>query len=106
MEGNKGGGRSSIYVNAEGNDRRTIPQRQTRWARRAVDLLYRARIRPNHVSVASAIIAIIGSITLVLSGAALGATRPVLLIVTALTRPLRLLFNTLDGLLAVERRLR
>ncbi len=90
-------------MNAHGSDRRTIPQRQTRWAKRAADLLFRARIRPNHISVASALIAIIGSITLVLSGPASGATRPALLIVTALCIPLRLLFNMLDGMLAVEK---
>ena len=90
-------------MNAHGSDRRTIPQRQTRWAKRAADFLFRARIRPNHISVASALIAIIGSITLVLSGPASGATRPALLIVTALCIPLRLLFNMLDGMLAVEK---
>lgn len=92
-----------MSVNTQGSDRREIPQRQTGWARRAAETLYRLKIRPNHISIASVLIALIGSLTLVLSATASDGARPVLLGAAAVTIPLRLLFNMLDGMLAVEK---
>lgn len=90
-------------MGAEGVDRREIPQRQTRWAQRAADALYRAKIRPNHISVASVVAALIGTAALVLSATAPGSLRAVYLVLAAVMIPLRLLCNMLDGMLAVEK---
>lgn len=90
-------------MGAEGLDRREIPQRQTRWAQRAADVLYRVKVRPNHISVASVVAALIGTAALVLSASAPGAARIAYLAIAAAMIPLRLLCNMLDGMLAVEK---
>lgn len=88
---------------ATASDRRVIPQRDTSWAKATANALYRARIRPNHISVASAAIAVLGAALLISSATTWGAPRNILLIAAALTIPVRLLFNMLDGMLAVEK---
>lgn len=90
-------------MGAEGLDRREIPQRQARWAQRTAEVLYRARIRPNHISVASVVAALIGTVALVQSAPAPGAVRIFWLALAVAMIPLRLLCNMLDGMLAVEK---
>lgn len=86
--------------------RRPIPQRTAGWATAAASTLQRAGIRPNHVSVASVVTALVGCGFLVVAGHADGALRAVALLLAALCIPLRLLCNMLDGMLAVEGGLR
>src|SRR5690625_120166 len=86
-----------------GTDRRAIPQREARWAGRIADALFAVRIRPNHISIASLVLALIGAAALALSGAQVPLPRAGLLLIAAGCIPLRLLFNMLDGMLAVEK---
>src|SRR5699024_3111206 len=90
-------------VGSEGTDRREIPQRQKRWAKQAADVLFRARIRPNHISIASVAFALVGTTALVLSATASPSTRPAYLAVVVVCSPLRLLCNMLDGMPAVAK---
>src|SRR5690625_7223159 len=48
-----------------GLDRREIPQRSTTWAAKAADILHRARLSPNQISVLSVLFALVGAIALV-----------------------------------------
>lgn len=82
--------------------RRPIRARDTRWAPALALWLARRGVRPNAVSVASVVFAL-------LAGAALAGTRWAtpglaigLFVAAALLIPLRLLCNLLDGLIAVE----
>ena len=86
-----------------GLSRREIPQRSRRWAGASADALYRAGIRPDHISVLSVLLAF-GAGALFAASAASPA-RPALLIAGAVLLPLRLACNMLDGMLAVEKRL-
>ncbi|GEC99459.1 CDP-diacylglycerol--glycerol-3-phosphate 3-phosphatidyltransferase [Kocuria varians] len=86
--------------------RRPIPQRSAGWATAAASALQRTGIRPNHVSVASVVTALVGAGCLVVAGHADGALRTVALLLAAVCIPLRLLCNMLDGMLAVEGGLR
>ena len=86
-----------------GTDRRAIPQREARWAGRIADALFAVRIRPNHISIASLVLALIGAAALALSGTQVPLPRAGLLLIAAGCTPLRLLFNMLDGMLAVEK---
>lgn len=82
--------------------RRPIPQRSTGWATRIAAALQRAGLKPNHISVASVGFALLGCACLVLSAHFDDAARVLLLVVAALTIPLRLVCNMFDGMLAVE----
>lgn len=90
----------------EGLDRRTIPQRTTRWATAAADLLASAHLTPNSISVLSVIVAAIASAALIASALVPDGVRIALLLVAMVCMPLRLLCNMLDGMLAVEHGLR
>ena len=90
----------------EGRDRRAIPQRSSRWASRAADLLARARLTPNQLSVGSVLVSVAGAGALLASADAPAGARAALLIVAAVCAPVRLLLNMLDGMLAVEKGLR
>lgn len=86
-----------------GLDRRTIPQRSTRWAARIADLLAALRLTPNTISVLSVIVALGAAVALAASAFVGDSARLGLLITAACLMPLRLLLNMLDGMLAVER---
>ena len=86
--------------------RRPIPQRSAGWATSAAAVLQRAGLRPNHISVASVVTALVGCACLVVSAHAHDAARTLALVLAALSIPLRLLCNMLDGMLAVEGGLR
>ena|SRR5690625_2775261 len=88
-----------------GLDRREIPQRSTTWAAKAADILHRARLSPNQISVLSVLFALVGAIALVWSATVGDPARIGLLAVAAACMPLRLLCNMLDGMLAVEKKL-
>lgn len=83
-----------------GLDRRTIPQRDTRWAARIADALAAARLTPNSISALSVVFALGSAAALVAS--AYAGPRPLWLVLAAVGMPLRLLCNMLDGMLAVE----
>jgi phosphatidylglycerophosphate synthase len=83
-------------------DRRPIPVRSTSWAKRAAKTLTDAGVRPNQISVASVVIAGAGAACLIISRSADDQIRIALLLIAALTIPLRLLCNMLDGMVAVE----
>lgn len=88
----------------QGTDRRAIPQRSTRWAAKAADLLAAARLTPNQISVGSVLFAAAGAAALIVSAFTENdAARAILLAAAAACIPLRLLLNMLDGMLAVEK---
>jgi phosphatidylglycerophosphate synthase len=82
--------------------RRPIPQRRATWAIDAARRLQRAGVRPNHVSLFGVAVAAVGALCLVLAGGANGGLRAALFLGAAVTIPIRLLCNMLDGMLAVE----
>lgn len=88
---------------ASGSGRRVIPQRDSSWAARCADLLYRARLRPNQISLLSVVASALGALALVVSADVGNGTRALLLVVATVCIPLRLLLNMLDGMLAVEK---
>lgn len=86
-----------------GIDRRVIPQRSTRWAQRSADVLFRARLRPNQISVLSVVFSAVAAAALIASSFTSGSVRIYWLVAAVLCIPLRLLCNMLDGMLAVEK---
>lgn len=88
-----------------GLDRREIPQRNTSWAAKSADILYRMRLTPNQISVISVVFALLGAVALLWSAGVGDGARIALLAVAAASIPLRLLCNMLDGMLAVEKKL-
>lgn len=86
--------------------RRPIPQRSAGWATAIAGALQRAGLRPNHISVASVLVSLVGCGCLVVSVHADDAARALSLVLAALCIPLRLLCNMFDGMLAVEGGLR
>ncbi len=82
--------------------RRTIPQRDTGWARRLARWLQRLGATPNSISIMSVVVSAVGAAALVASAHVGPSGRIALLLVAALAPPLRLLSNMLDGMLAVE----
>lgn len=87
----------------QGLDRREIPQRSTSWATRGADVMARMGLTPNQISVASVIISILGAAALLGTAHVGDGARAALLVTAAACAPLRLLFNMLDGMLAVEK---
>ncbi len=83
-------------------ERRPIPARNTRLARRAAKWLADVGVRPNQISVTSVVIAGAGAACLVLSRDHNDGARIALLLIAAVSIPLRLLCNMLDGMVAVE----
>lgn len=86
--------------------RRPIPQRSAGWATAIAGALQRAGLRPNHISVASVLVSLVGCGCLAVSVHADDAARTLALVLAALCIPLRLLCNMFDGMLAVEGGLR
>lgn len=82
--------------------RRTIPTRSRAWAVATANRLQQMGATPNAISIASIGFAAIGCALYVASGHTGDGWRIALLILAALTIPLRLLCNMLDGMLAVE----
>ena len=82
--------------------RRPISSRNSRWAVAGASALARRGIRPNTISVASALFAALGGAGLWWAGRADQAVIPWLLIGAALLMQLRLLCNLFDGMVAIE----
>ena len=86
-------------------ERRALRTRNTSWARLLARQLATLGVRPNAVSIASAVFAAGAGVCLAISPAAQSDPRAVLLLAAAALIQLRLLCNLLDGMLAVEQRL-
>lgn len=82
--------------------RRPLKTREQRWARWLARRLAAAGVRPNAVSAASVVFALLAGLSLALSLAERGNSRGPLLLAAAACIQLRLLCNLVDGLIAVE----
>lgn len=82
--------------------RRPIKARDTRWADCVATWLARAGVRPNVISVASALFAAGAGLCLVLTGRITGGLEPWLFLAAAGLIQMRLLGNLFDGMVAVE----
>jgi len=76
--------------------RRPLKTRSRTWAKKAAALLASTNISPNQISVASVVVAAIGTAALLIESNAIG------LIICAICIQLRLLCNLLDGMVAIE----
>jgi phosphatidylglycerophosphate synthase len=86
--------------------RRPLTTRDAGWAKALASRLARARVRPNAISVASILVAIVGGAAFLCLPRAAGGERIACLAVAAACIQLRLLCNMLDGMVAVEGGLR
>lgn len=77
-------------------NRRPLTSRSAGWARFLTDLLIRARVSPNVISVVSVVFAAVGAALLIHLPNAVG------LLATAVCVQLRLLCNLLDGMVAID----
>lgn len=77
-------------------NRRPLTSRSAAWARFLTDVLIRAGVSPNAISVVSVVFAVAGAAILIQWPNAVG------LLATALCVQLRLLCNLLDGMVAIE----
>jgi len=82
--------------------RRPIKARNTRWAAATAAFLARRGIRPNQISVASAVFAAGAGACLALTTPAAADIEPWLFLAAALLIQLRLLCNLFDGMVALE----
>lgn len=82
--------------------RRTLATRDAGWARALARRLGRAGVRPNTVSIASVVFALVACDALYLVPDLTPGMRTLALLVAAAAIQLRLLCNMLDGMLAVE----
>jgi phosphatidylglycerophosphate synthase len=82
--------------------RRPIKARDTRWAAHAAAWLARVGVRPNIISVASALFAGGAGLCLVLTGKTATSFRPWLFLIASGLIQLRLLCNLFDGMVAIE----
>lgn len=82
--------------------RRSIKARDTLWAAHVAAWLARAGVRPNIISLASALFAGGAGLCLVLAGKATGHFQPWLLLAAAPLIQIRLLCNLFDGMVAIE----
>ena len=82
--------------------RRPIRSRNSRWAAAVAGSLARSGVRPNFISVASAVFAAAGGLCLWFAGHAGKAAIPWFFISAALLMQLRLLCNLFDGMVAIE----
>ena len=85
----------------DANNRRELRTRARAWPSALARLLARAGVRPNQVSIASVVFAMLAAYAFHESGRP-GRNAPLLLVLAAIGIQLRLLCNMLDGLLAVE----
>jgi phosphatidylglycerophosphate synthase len=82
--------------------RQPIKARDTLWAAHVAAGLARAGVRPNIISLASALFAGGAGVCLVLAGKATGQFQPWLLLAAAALIQIRLLCNLFDGMVAIE----
>src|SRR5262245_11264304 len=82
--------------------RRPLKTRQAAWASRLAQVLVRARISPNAISIASIFFAAAAGAALYFSARVAGAGRVVRLVVAIAGIQGRLLCNMLDGMVAIE----
>jgi len=82
--------------------RRPIKARNTRWAAHVAAWLARVGVRPNVISLASALFAGGAGLCLVLTGRTTGNLQPWLFLTAAGLIQMRLLCNLFDGMVAVE----
>ena len=87
-------------------NRRQLRTRSRAWPSAVARRLARARITPNQVSVASIFFAAIAGCAFCFAGESIGERASFWLVVAAAGIQLRLLCNLLDGLLAIEGRLK
>lgn len=92
---------NTVTVEQEAS-RRVIPTRSRKWAVDTARRLQQMGATPNAISMASVLFAAIGCAMYIASGRVGDGPRAALLILAALSIPLRLLCNMLDGMLAVE----
>jgi len=83
-------------TNADGANRRPLTSRSTAWAKFLADLLVRAGVSPNSISVVSVLFAMAGAYLLLCWPTSGG------LVAVAACVQLRLLCNLLDGMVAIE----
>lgn len=83
-------------------DRRPLKSRDRAWAKALAALLVRWRVRPNGISIFSALFAAGAGVAFVFSRSAAPLPRLALLVIAALCIQLRLVCNLLDGMVAVE----
>jgi phosphatidylglycerophosphate synthase len=86
--------------------RRVVATRETSWAKSLARTLAERDVQPNHVSVASIGFAVVACAALVASPDLSPPPRALALVAAAAGIQLRLLCNLLDGMLAVEQRLK
>jgi phosphatidylglycerophosphate synthase len=82
--------------------RRQLATRNARWAVALARWLGRVGVRPNGVSIAGVVWALVAAVAFALAPQAGSAARAGLLVLAAVGIQLRLLCNLLDGMLAVE----
>jgi phosphatidylglycerophosphate synthase len=82
--------------------RRPLKTRQAAWANRLAQMLVKARVSPNAISIASIFFAAAAGAALYFSARAGGAERVVLLVIAIAGIQGRLLCNLLDGMVAIE----
>lgn len=83
--------------------RRPIRARDTAWAAATARALARLGLRPNHISILSAVFGAVAGAGFVVAGRSdTAALRAVGFLVAAVAMPLRLLCNLFDGMVAVE----
>ena len=83
-------------------NRRQLATRAAAWPHAIARGLARAGIKPNHVSLASIVVAVVGTLALCLASGRTGSEAAGWLVLGAIGIQLRLLCNLLDGLLAIE----
>jgi phosphatidylglycerophosphate synthase len=86
--------------------RRELATRRAGWAKAIARNLAAAGVTPNAVSIAGVGFALAAGAAFAAAGGYTSSSRPLLLVVAAAAIQLRLLCNLLDGMLAVEERLR
>lgn len=82
--------------------RRPLKSRQAAWANWLAQLLVKANVAPNGISVASAFFAAVAGVALYFSANAIGSTRVALMVVAVAGIQGRLVCNLLDGMVAIE----
>src|SRR5258708_9692199 len=87
---------------SEGLARRPLKSRNTRWAERCAQILIRAHVRPNHISILSIVFAAMAGACFLLLNRFEGSAQILLFLSAAVCIQLRLLCNLLDGMVAIE----
>ena len=87
---------------ATDNPRREVQTRSAVWARTIADMLARAGVRPNTISMLSIFFALAAGALLFLAGKTDFPANSILLVATTVLIGLRLVCNLLDGMVAVE----